>query len=117
MWLSDIIRQAGFRTICAVTAHAACADLRLHGAAIDALVTDVNPGGSVSGFELARFARSVKPRMPVIYVSGLPEEVTAEGVQDAVLLQKPIDAALLISTLRRLLAAAESIEEPGRERQ
>jgi CheY-like chemotaxis protein len=37
---------------------------------IDMIVTDVNLGGSASGWDVARRFRSEQPNMPVIYISG-----------------------------------------------
>ena len=40
------------------------------GMSIDMIVTDINLGGSASGWDVAKHFRSKKPDMPVVYISG-----------------------------------------------
>ena len=37
---------------------------------VDLLLTDVVMPGGIGGFELARRAREIEPRLPIIYMSG-----------------------------------------------
>jgi DNA-binding NtrC family response regulator len=72
---------------------------------VDVLVTDlVMP--EMSGFELARRARRLMPRLPVIVISAYPS--AAAIVQDelvgAVFMEKPLRHFQLLATINRALA-------------
>src|SRR4051812_39015797 len=83
------LTEAGFKVETAVDAAAATlilsASLQLR-----ALITDVNLGPGPDGWAVARRAREIVPRLPVIYVSGASShEWTSQGVPDSVMIQKP----------------------------
>ena len=77
------------------------------GAAIDLLLTDVLMPG-VNGFGLARLARQRRPRLKVLYLSGVPD--TADVMRDpgeryGKLLNKAISALDLIMEVDQALAS------------
>jgi DNA-binding response OmpR family regulator len=104
--LRDIIRRMlqrrGFDTLIAGDSQEAIAVLRDHPGEVDILVTDLGLPG-VSGGELSRTAKQVRPGMHVIYISGLPRDMAiAEGLieADALLVKKPFSSESLLEALR-----------------
>jgi CheY-like chemotaxis protein len=72
------------------------------GSRFDFFVTDlVVP--QVNGFALARMARMKHPRIQCIYITGFDVEI-AEAIGPV--LKKPLDAALLIAEIEKLLTVA-----------
>ncbi len=68
---------------------------------VDVLVTDIQLGGPVCGWDVAEAVRRVWPRALVIYTSGNAPE-RSRLVHDGVFLPKPVDPAHLEATCRRL---------------
>jgi DNA-binding response OmpR family regulator len=69
-----------------------------------ALVTDVNLGGGLSGWEVAKRIREKEAGFPVVYVTAhSADEWTSHGVPDSVLISKPFAAAQLVTALSNLL--------------
>lgn len=55
-----------------------------------ALVTDINLAGAVDGPEVARCARAIDPKSPILYMSGdSADKLPIHGVPGSVLLAKP----------------------------
>jgi DNA-binding response OmpR family regulator len=109
--LRDIIRRMlqrrGFDTLIAGDSQEAIAVLRDHPGDVDILVTDLGLPG-VSGGELSRTAKEVRPGMHVIYISGLPRDMAiAAGLidADALLVKKPFSSESLLEALRSVAAA------------
>ena len=108
--LRDIMRRMldrrGFDTLVAGDSETAIATCRDHAGAIDILVTDLGLPGA-SGGELSRAAIALRPRMGVVYISGLPKDIAVtKGLiaDDALLVKKPFTADLLIEALRVVIA-------------
>jgi CheY-like chemotaxis protein len=60
------------------------------GGYLKALVTDIDLGEGQNGFDVARHARKLYPRLPVVFVSGtMASRHAAEGVEGSVLVAKP----------------------------
>lgn len=64
------LREAGFDVIIAMTGEQAVAILEKQAETIRGLVTDVNLGKGMSGFDLGHRARELLPELPVLYVTG-----------------------------------------------
>ncbi|MEM6304250.1 MAG: ATP-binding protein [Pseudomonadota bacterium] len=95
MVMADVLRDLNYVVITAASGSEA---LRIaeRGDHFDLLLTDVVMPGTVGGFELARELRRVRPRLPVIYMSGYTGFTAAEmGTVQAPLLQKPAPPAEL----------------------
>lgn len=108
--LRDIMRRMlerrGFDTLVAGDAEQAIELCRVHPGEIDVLVTDLGLPGA-SGGELSRAALALRPRMGVVYISGLPKDIAVtKGLiaDDALLVKKPFTADLLIEALRLVIA-------------
>jgi CheY-like chemotaxis protein len=67
--IASILEGAGYAVLEAGSGEAAVA-LCNAGTAIDIVITDINLGGSVSGWDVAECFRTVLPNMPVLYTSG-----------------------------------------------
>ncbi|HET6969746.1 MAG TPA: response regulator, partial [Phenylobacterium sp.] len=74
---------------------------------IDLLFTDVIMPGGVSGLNLARAARELRPNLRVLLTSGFVGEHRISEGREFPLLDKPYETALLASTLRKLLDRPE----------
>src|SRR3569623_3142968 len=73
----------------------------------DAVILDVNLGPGVTGFDLARYARSLRPDFPVIYISGQASHANFKmhGVPGSTFVEKPFTAEELIDAVEIALAA------------
>jgi CheY-like chemotaxis protein len=94
-----ILRAAGYAVI-EVSSPAAAIELANSEARIDLLVTDmVMPG--MSGRDLSRNLRAVRPDLGVVYMSGYSEElVMRDSELDGPLLQKPFTRESLLVIVR-----------------
>jgi CheY-like chemotaxis protein len=110
----ELIRTAlgegGFRVKAAPSAENAIALLENNRAReYAALVTDVNLGKPLSGWDVARRGRELNPSLPVIYMTGdSSHEWEAQGVPGSVLLDKPFAPAQIVVAVATLLNAAKS---------
>ena len=100
-----LLRKQGYRVSTFLSGDQALAWFRDHDEAVDLLVTDHNMPG-MSGVELARAVRQLRPQQRVAIVSGhvneeLVTDATAAGVQDVLGKQDSMDA--LAEAVRRLL--------------
>jgi len=74
---------------------------------VDLLFTDVVMPGGVSGLSLARAARDLRPNLRVLLTSGFVGESRVLEGREFPLLDKPYEAAVLATTLRKLLDRPE----------
>jgi CheY-like chemotaxis protein len=76
------------------------------GAAIDALFTDVQLPGEMSGADLASRVRELRPELPIVYASGRWHPDKRQPlVSRSVFLEKPYDPRDAGTLLSRLVAA------------
>jgi DNA-binding response OmpR family regulator len=86
----------------------ALAELEANPARFGAPLTDVRLG-QPDGWEVARWARELVPRMPVLYVTGdSAHEWHTQGVPNSLVVAKPFVAAQIVTALRALLIEADS---------
>jgi CheY-like chemotaxis protein len=98
------LEQAGYCVIAAGSSNEALDELDA-GRGVDLAVIDIcMPRGQVNGLALARMARWRRPGLPVVFVTGSPEVLTAEIVDEPVFL-KPVDLVRLADKIRERLAA------------
>jgi DNA-binding response OmpR family regulator len=104
----DTLTEGGFKVRTATSAEQAIKLLDIQATALRALVTDVNLGNpKLTGWDVARRAREVKPDIPVVYMTGdSAGEWTAQGVPNSVLLTKPFAPVQLLTAVSQLLNAA-----------
>jgi PAS domain S-box-containing protein len=103
------LRSLGYVTRAADSAAAALAQLENH-PDIDLLFSDVVLGNGLTGAELAKAARDLRPGLPVLLTSGYErgsldaDDLAAQGVE---LLRKPYRIEQLSASLRYALARRE----------
>ena len=98
------LREAGFEVVTALNGEDAVAILEEQADSIRGLVTDVNLGKGMTGFDLGRRARELLPELPVLYVTGdSVEEWPSQGVPNSVLVPKPFVAAQIVTALASML--------------
>lgn len=96
-----ILRDAGLEVCIATTAESAHALLRSEGVgeSIGVIVTDhVLPGAS--GADFVRQLREIRPSVPVIVITGLPEAEDEYKGLSVVFRQKPVPPPELIALVR-----------------
>jgi CheY-like chemotaxis protein len=98
------LREAGFEVVIALSGEEAVAVLEDQAATIRGLVTDVNLGNGMTGFDLGHRARELLPELPVLYMTGdNAHEWSSQGVPNSVLIPKPFVAAQIVNALSSLL--------------
>jgi CheY-like chemotaxis protein len=101
------LQDAGFLVLEAETAEEALGVLRTK--PVDLLFTDIRLPGDMDGWRLAEEARSLNPRLPVIYATGYSTE-TPRLVRNGVFLHKPYLPSAVVATIRRLLGGVSDAE-------
>jgi anti-anti-sigma factor len=99
------LQRSGYHAFTAETPDAALEILREHGDIIDLVIVDLSLPG-MSGFELMRRMREIRPAMRFLVSSGLSETDLAEAAAiEGVLgvLQKPYRADHLLQTVREAI--------------
>jgi DNA-binding NtrC family response regulator len=99
-----ILTRAGYRVLAAANAAEASALFDVHASGIDLLLTDVVMPG-MHGPELAARLASVRPDLPVVFMSGYSNQMPALQVVSsrAVFVAKPFTASQLVETVEDLL--------------
>jgi DNA-binding response OmpR family regulator len=99
------LEEAGFEVAQAATGKEALEAIERNRGKYLALVTDVRLP-EVDGWSIARRARELNPKLPVIYASGDSGLAwSQEGVPASVMFKKPFANEVLVETLRRLIAS------------
>jgi DNA-binding response OmpR family regulator len=68
-----------------------------------ALVTDVNLGRGLTGWDVARRIRQRDPAFPIVYVTGAGDDWPWQGVPNSILILKPFAPAQLATAVSNLL--------------
>jgi len=106
-----ILKRGGYDVRPFATPASALAAIRDPAVSIDLLLTDVKMPG-MSGEELALEARRLRPDLPVLFVSGYPEEAEIEDrlkEGGSAFLPKPFTPEALLQQIRRLLETAQAV--------
>ena len=102
--IEHALQDGGFAFKSTMTGEDALRLLQDHGGTCRALVTDVNLGGEITGWDVAREARSLNPALPVVYVTAeLASDWAIHGVPNSVLINKPFVEAQIVSAVASLL--------------
>lgn len=109
--LSDILEAEGLEPVCAQSADEAFEVIRER-KAFACMVLDVNLREGMTGYDVARFARSIDPALPVVFVSGesTRDSVNANGVPGAVFVAKPFTGAELMARVHMLVGDNDDAE-------
>ena len=95
--LADLLKDDGFEVIECTTAEAAELIIASTGTELQALVTDHNLGGKMSGAELAHYAHRQYPHMNVVIMSGTTVDPMPVGTA---FLRKPFPPERLLEMIR-----------------
>ena len=101
----DLLREFGYDVLQAVNADAAMAIL-LSGVTVDLIFTDVVMPGVVQSVEIAAWARSRTPPIPVLFTSGHTRDILSKNdvlAPDVILLRKPYQPQTLVGMVRKAL--------------
>ena len=95
----EVLREIGYRPIEATDAHSA---LRLieQDPTIELVLSDVVMPGGMSGLELARTLRSLRPGLPVVLATGYAQWGARAQNEDFTFIAKPYRRETLIAVLR-----------------
>lgn len=108
--IEHALEDGGFVHKSASSAAEAAALFAEFGDACRALVTDVNLGTDVTGWDVARSARQMNPSLPVVYVTGdSSHEWRAQGVPDSILIEKPFVPTQIVHAIASLLNAEPTL--------
>ena len=102
--LSDILEAEGFEAVCVQTDEEAFEVLRQR-RPFACMIVDVNLRRGMTGYDVARFARTIDPALPVVFVSGetTATSIESNGVHGAVFLPKPFVAEELMAKVHMLV--------------
>jgi DNA-binding response OmpR family regulator len=107
--IEDALVESGFEAYSVNSGEAALSTFRDGREGCRALLTDVNLGDGISGWELARQIREITPGFPVVYMtSASAPDWKSQGVADSVLLEKPFAPAQLAAAVSQLLDTGAS---------
>jgi two-component system response regulator MprA len=96
--LARLLEEDGYLVEHAADGDSAMARLAVNNP-LDALITDVRMARA-GGLQVAAFARTRRPALPVLVTTGYPERVSGlDGLAPLVILTKPIDYELLRAAL------------------
>ena len=107
--------ERGYRLLTAADAEAALKLERELSGPLDLLITDVVMRG-LRGPELARQIRARRPSVPVLFMSGYPDDaLSADGALDGAtgFLQKPFRVSALAAKVAEVLRSGERAPGPG----
>ena len=101
--IDEELTKAGFHCVRAASDRAAQKALSA-GPPFDALITDVNLGEGVTGFDVGRFARQHHPGIRIVYMSGesKAQHWMAHGVPASDYISKPFALEKLTALLHDL---------------
>ena len=111
--LEEALTDGGFTVAIANSGEQAVAMLDKEGAGYSALITDINLSGTLTGWDVAKHAREVNDKLPVIYMTGASaHEWGSKGVPNSQLMPKPFAIAQVVTAVAQLIneaAAAAAI--------
>ena len=74
-----------------------------------ALITDINLADKLTGWDVARHAREINNKLPVIYMTGASaHEWASKGVPNSLLVPKPFAAAQVVTAVAHLINSTAS---------
>jgi CheY-like chemotaxis protein len=101
--MASLLEDEGYRVTC-LTSGAAAADYIAGVGRLDALVTDVDLGSEVSGYELAKLLHASRSSAATIFMTGDSADRVRRCVSvESIVLEKPFRPAQLAEALQSLL--------------
>ncbi len=105
MLITDVLEAAGYRVLAAAEGASGLKILQSN-ARIDLLITDVGLPGGINGRQLADAARTTRPKLKVLFVTGYAENaVVGNGHLDAgmAVITKPFPMTTLAARVREII--------------
>lgn len=97
------LEEAGYQVIEASSGEEALRSNTMD-SGIRALVTDIDLGSTITGWDVAQTAREMSPSLPVVYVTGGNADAwAAKGVPNSILISKPFAPAQIVTAVSQLL--------------
>lgn len=107
MIIEEALSDSGYQVTTVRTADWALAQLASEAAGFMALVTDIRLEGRITGWDIARRARELRPGVAVIYVSAdSGAKWPSLGVPGSRFVQKPFTIDQIVATMSSLLGGA-----------
>ena len=104
--VEEALADGGFEAAIAASGEEAVTLLTGSKGKYRALVADIDLGGKMDGWEVAKHAREIDPEFPVVYMSGdSAGDWAANGVPNSIMLNKPFAPAQLVTAVSQLLNA------------
>ena len=104
LMIQDALEEAGFQVIASRSGEDAIRVFEERGDLICAVVTDINLGAGMSGWEVARCLRGMRPHVGVLFVTGdSAHDWAAQGVPASVLIDKPFAPVQVVTAVAALL--------------
>jgi CheY-like chemotaxis protein len=102
--LERILQARGFLVTACTSGQEALASFKRDPNAFDVVITDYTMP-RVTGLDLSREIKTLRPELPVVLATGYGDRLTSESLAPGVdaVAAKPFDANALVETLRRLL--------------
>src|SRR5512140_2992115 len=97
--MAEVLESSGYEVLCASTGQEGLKTLSEH--SVDVVVTDIGMPG-MGGLEMARAAKAIAPKIPVVVVTGWAERddiTSARGREIDAVLIKPVDPDALTQTV------------------
>jgi CheY-like chemotaxis protein len=102
--VEEALADGGFEAAIAASGEEAVTLLTGSKGKYRALVADIDLGGKMDGWEVAKHAREIDPEFPVVYMSGdSAGDWAANGVPNSIMLNKPFAPAQLVTAVSQLL--------------
>jgi DNA-binding response OmpR family regulator len=101
----DALTDAGFKVTVATDDLTAFRSLEQEARSFAAVVTDINLGPGVTGFDIARRARLLNRAIKVVYISGTGPHAEQFSVSDAIMVAKPYNPRDLAQQVAAFLEA------------
>jgi CheY-like chemotaxis protein len=108
--VKEVLEQGGYSVSVAASGADAISVLDEARDEICALITDIRLGIGPDGWDLARHARELNPRLPIVYMSGDSSHGhSSHGVPDSLMIQKPFAPAQIVTAVSTLLNAVAAL--------
>jgi DNA-binding response OmpR family regulator len=102
------LTDVGYEVIMASSAEEAMRSLDSDASSYGAMITDIELGGRLTGWDVAMHARSINCRLPVLYMTSEAgrRDFILKSVPNSALLIKPFEISHLTAAVVQLLSAA-----------
>jgi DNA-binding response OmpR family regulator len=102
--LEETLSDGGFEVVIASSGEEAVTLLDDAVQNYRAIITDINLGSGMTGWEVAQRSREINPEFPVVYMSGDSATYWAsKGVPNSIMLSKPFAPTQLVMAVSQLL--------------